>query len=120
MPQENNSFKKKFPFEKRLSESSRILEKYDDRIPVIVTNSKHSTLPDIDKNKFLVPGDLTITQFLYVIRKRINLNPAEALYICVNESSLPPSSSSMSTLYVNYKDKDGFLYLTYCNENVFG
>ena len=120
MSKETNSFKKNFPFEKRLSESSRILEKYENRIPVIVTNSKKSTLPDIDKNKILVPDDLTIAQFLYVIRKRISLSQAEALYLCINDETLPPTSVTMSSLYADHKDSDGFLYLTYCNENVFG
>ena len=32
-----------------------------------------SDVPEIDQNKFLVPADLSVGQFVYVIRKRISL-----------------------------------------------
>ena len=38
----------------------------------------------LDKNKFLAPEDLTVAQFISVIRKRINLNESEAIYIFVD------------------------------------
>jgi GABA(A) receptor-associated protein len=113
-------FKKEFTFDKRLSESSRILEKYDTRVPVIVTPYKTNTLPVIDKNKYLTPHDLTVGQFLYVIRKRIKLEPSQSLFIYVNDSIIPPTSSTMLSLYGKHKDEDGFLYLSYCGENTFG
>ena len=60
--------------ENRIEESRKIREKYPERIPVIVEKSKScQELPDIDKHKFLVPKDLTMGQFIYVIRKRIKL-----------------------------------------------
>lgn len=44
--------------------------KHPDRIPVIVEKRpRDATLPLIDKKKFLVPADLTVGQFVYVIRK---------------------------------------------------
>lgn len=44
-------------FDKRLSESRRILSKYPDRVPVIVDRNSRAknTLPEIEKKKFLVP-----------------------------------------------------------------
>jgi GABA(A) receptor-associated protein len=39
--------------------------------------------PEIDKKKYLVPTDLTVGQFVYVIRKRIDLNAEKALYVFV-------------------------------------
>lgn len=113
------NFKKKYSLEKRKQESKKILTKYPEKIPVIVEKSKKCSLNDIDKNKYLVPEDLTMGQFLYVIRKRITLSPEESLYCFVNET-LPATSSSMSHIYNDHKDEDGFLYITYCSENVFG
>ncbi|KAE8956555.1 hypothetical protein PR001_g31694, partial [Phytophthora rubi] len=49
-----------------------------------------SDIPDIDKKKFLVPADLTVGQFVYVIRKRIKLSPEKAIFIFVN-NVLPPT-----------------------------
>ena len=51
----------------------RMLERYPDRIPVIVERGGTSLLPLIDKNKFLVPTDLTAYHFNYIIRKRMSL-----------------------------------------------
>lgn len=44
-------------FEKRCSESRRILSKYPDRVPVIVERNPKAknSLPEIEKKKFLVP-----------------------------------------------------------------
>ena len=49
-----NNFKSKHPFEKRLEESTRITEKYPDRIPVICERITID-IPEIDRKKFLCP-----------------------------------------------------------------
>ena len=115
----DNSFKAKYPFEKRKAEAERVLAKYPDRIPIIVEQSSGSKLSQIDKCKFLVPNDLTVGQFVYVIRKRIKLSPEKAIFLMVG-SKLPPTSSLLSQVYKEDKDKDSFLYMTYSGENVFG
>lgn len=56
-------------------------------------------------------------QFVYVIRKRIKLEPEKAIFIYVDEV-LPPTAALMSSIYEEYKDEDGFLYVTYSGENV--
>ena len=85
--------------EKRRAEAARIRSKYPDRIPVclrqfgfpirgplvmsdgtpalqvIVERAPKSDIAEIDKKKYLVPMDLTVGQFVYVIRKRIKLSP---------------------------------------------
>ena len=113
------NFLNKYPLEKRKDEATRILKSYPNRIPVIVERSAKSTIDNIDKKKYLVPNDLTIGQFLFVIRKRIKLTPEKAIYIFVN-NTLPPSSELMSNIYHSHKNEDGFLYFTYSGENTFG
>lgn len=105
--------------EQRKYESSRIRQKYPDRIPVIVEKSPKSDVPDLDKKKYLVPSDLTVGQFVYVIRKRVKLSAEKAIFIFVN-NALPPTASLMSTIYEENKDEDGFLYVQYSGENTFG
>lgn len=100
-------------------ESERIRQKYPDRIPVICEKAEKSDIGNIDKKKYLVPADLTVGQFIYVIRKRIKLTPEKALFTFVNDV-LPPTASLMSAIYEQYKDEDGFLYITYSGENTFG
>jgi hypothetical protein len=58
-----------------------------------------------------VPADLTVGQFVYVIRKRIKLSPEKAIFIFVDEV-LPPTAALMSSIYDQHKDEDGFLYIT--------
>lgn len=113
------NFKQKNSLEDRQKESKRILEKYPDRIPVIVMKAQHTDLPDIDKTKYLVPSDLTVGQFVYVVRKRIKLTPEVAIFIFIN-NFLPPTASLMSQMYKEHKDEDGFLYCVYSGENTFG
>ncbi|KZV56399.1 autophagy-related protein 8C [Dorcoceras hygrometricum] len=114
-----SSFKLEHPLERRQAEASRIREKYPDRIPVIVEKAERSDIPDIDKKKYLVPADLTVGQFVYVVRKRIKLSAEKAIFIFV-KNILPPTAAMMSAIYEENKDEDGFLYMTYSGENTFG
>lgn len=114
-----SSFKKEHPFDKRKKEADRIIKKYPERIPVICEKAQQSDISDIDKKKYLVPSDLTVGQFVYVIRKRIKLEPEKAIFIFVN-NTLPSTAALMSQIYKDHKDEDGFLYVTYSGENTFG
>ncbi|KAF9112979.1 ubiquitin-like protein atg8 [Mortierella sp. AM989] len=114
-----SAFQQEHTFEKRQAEAARIRQKYPDRIPVICEKVDKSDIATIDKKKYLVPADLTVGQFVYVIRKRIKLSPEKAIFIFVNEV-LPPTAALMSSIYEEHQDKDGFLYITYSGENTFG
>ena len=92
MPSDSFAYKQDHPFDKRSAEAARIREKYPDRIPVICEKSDRSDIPDIDKKKYLVPADLTVGQFIYVIRKRIKLPPERAIFIFVN-NVIPPTGA---------------------------
>jgi len=114
-----SQFKKNHGFEERKLEAERILEKYPERIPIIVERSIRTDVPEIDKKKYLVPKDITVGQFVYIIRKRIKLAPEKAIFLFLNDS-IPPTASLLSELYGDNKDEDKFLYLTYAGENTFG
>jgi GABA(A) receptor-associated protein len=111
-------FKAKHTFESRQQESARIRQKYPDRIPVIVLVAPLSGFT-IDKSKYLVPYDLSMGQFIYVIRKRIKLRADESMFIFVDQT-LVPTSTLMNQLYSQHKADDGFLYLAVHKENSFG
>lgn len=128
-----SKFKDEHPFEKRKAEAERIRQKYSDRIPVstlpistipqspplsitdtyryqqvICEKVEKSDIATIDKKKYLVPADLTVGQFVYVIRKRIKLSPEKAIFIFVDEV-LPPTAALMSSIYEEHKDEDGYV-----------
>lgn len=112
-------FKEENTFEQRKAESAKIRAKYPDRIPVVVEKAQNSHVPDIDKRKFLVPSDISVAQFMWIIRKRIQLPSEKALFLFVGKI-LPQSSASMGQIYEEQKDEDGFLYIAYSGENTFG
>lgn len=104
----------------RIKEAHEIMKRYPNKIPVIVEKSKQAVdIPDIDRTKFLCPDDLSVGQFIYVIRKRMTIPPEKALFVFVN-NTLPMASQIMRDLYNTHKDVDGFLYMIYAGENTFG
>lgn len=60
--------------------------------------SPRANVPNLDRNKYLVPIDLTVGQFYYLIRKRIELKPEQALFFFV-DNTIPPTSATMGALY---------------------
>lgn len=114
-------FKSENSFDYRVATSSKIRARYPDRIPVIVERAKKAgDAPEIEKTKFLVPHDITVGKFMHDLRKHMTtLAPQKTIYLFVN-NSLPPTASLMSAIYADYHDKDGFLYITYAGEEIFG
>ena len=78
-------FKDKHSFVKRQEEAQRIRNKYPHRIPVIC-ECIGGEVPNIDRKKYLVPADLSMAQFLYVIRKRIKISPEKSIFLFVNDN----------------------------------
>jgi GABA(A) receptor-associated protein len=114
------SFKELYSFEKRKTYAEQIKAKYPSRIPIICEKNRFSkNSPDIDKKKYLVPYNLNLGQFIYQIRKRLNLNPEVALFFFTG-GFISSHSQFISNLYSQYKDEDGFLYIYYAVENTFG
>ena len=114
-------FRDKFTFKKRHDEAYRIMAKYPDRIPIICEKDKRSLdIPDIDRKKYLVPIDLSIANFMYVIRKRIKISPDKSIYLFIDNHVMPATSQLISQLYTEHKDEDGFLYIKYAGESTFG
>merc|ERR1712112_198826 len=112
-------YKEEHPFEKRRTEGEKIRRKYPDRVPVIVEKAPKARIGDLDKKKYLVPSDLTVGQFYFLIRKRISLRPEDALFFFVN-NVIPPTSATMGSLYQEHHEEDFFLYIAYSDESVYG
>lgn len=84
--------------EQRKRESRQILLKYPDRVPVVVQRAPNSTLVDLDKHKFLVPYEVTVAQFMWILRQRLTLSHNKAIYIFINKT-LPQSRYGITCLY---------------------
>lgn len=113
------NFKSRLSFNDRKEEASRILLKYPNKIPIICEKHYRSTLPNNNKQKYLVDAELTLGHFIYVIRKRIKIPPEQGIYLFINGYILS-SNETLYSIYHKYLDHDGFLYMYYTNENTFG
>uniref|UniRef100_A0A3Q3EDW9 Microtubule-associated protein 1 light chain 3 gamma, like n=1 Tax=Labrus bergylta TaxID=56723 RepID=A0A3Q3EDW9_9LABR len=115
----------KYPFslylETRKDEVCSIRSKFPNKLPVIVERYiREKALPLLDKTKFLVPFELTLGQFLCLLRNKIALDSTQALFLLVAEKSMSCMSSSMGEVYSHHSDTDGFLYITYASQDMFG
>ncbi|XP_030621364.1 microtubule-associated proteins 1A/1B light chain 3C [Chanos chanos] len=127
MPPYEKSMEMMMPFKQRKCYATRkdevcsIRSKFPNKLPVIVERYiREKQLPLLDKTKFLVPFELTMGQFLSLLRSKINLEATQALYLLISERSMSCMSASMGEVYSQYKDPDGFLYMTYASQDMFG
>lgn len=113
-------FRDKFTLDKRLEESARVIGKHPDRLPIIIESNDQELLDRINRTKYLIPNTMTVGGFITVLRRRIDLEPSEAIFVLVDGSILPPTAATMSELYNQYQDRDHFLYLLVTKESTFG
>ena len=96
------------------------MAKYPDRVPVIINQKKGSKLTEVDKKKYLMHRDIKVSEFMFILRKKLKLESSQGIFIFV-DNKLPIHSSSFGELYDMYKDPiTEFLYVTYSGESVFG
>jgi GABA(A) receptor-associated protein len=114
-------FKKRVDFAKRQADARRLKTKYAGRYPVIVERaSSDKMLPDLDKERFLVPGNIVVADLQHIIRKRIKLNESQALFMFFKGNTLEPATALVSQVYQKHKDEDEMLYVMYTGESTFG
>ncbi|RWS25598.1 microtubule-associated proteins 1A/1B light chain 3C-like protein [Leptotrombidium deliense] len=117
----NRPFKLRKSLATRKEEVAGIRVKFPTKIPVIVERfHKERNLPVLDKTKFLVPQELTMSQFVTIIRNRMQIHANQAFYLIVNNKSMASMSKTLAEVYRENKDEDGFLYVTYASQEMFG
>lgn len=119
--------KSKFTDEEKIiirKEVEIVRHKYAGHIPIVVTtNAKDLKL---SKSKYLVGSDLSVGQFQFIIRKKLEnkINSTEALFLLVkhkNNGILLKTGDLMSQVYESYADSDTkMLFIEICKENTFG
>jgi len=99
--------------------------RHPDRVPVIVCDVKNVS------NKFIVPINMNVAEFLVILRKKVDLTPQESIYIFIKKNIkntntntqqviIPATSLTIGTIYSEHKDENGILNLIYDKEAVFG
>jgi len=116
---DSHDFEKKYSLQQRKKEVKTLSSKYPERVPVLIYPSDKNQ-PSIEKTKYLVPKDLTMSQFHYIIKKYISVKPEQAIFLFTKNNSLVNSSKSIAEIYKEHKSEDEFLYFIYSIENTFG
>ena len=56
-----------------------------------------------------------------IIRKKLNIKKEQSLFLLVNNGKeIIKSNDDLESVYLKYQDPDGFLYVFYTEEKVFG
>lgn len=109
--------KQNMNIETRKATASRIRNTYPDRIPIIITEIGSI----LNRKKFLVPKEYTLTKFMFELRNHIkSLQPDKTIYLLLENKLLPRMTDSIEDIYNKHKNEDGFLYLICCEESTFG
>ena len=116
----HEEYRKKNSLEKRINETKYIKEKYPNHVPILLSCSNDIF---IEKHKYIIPSSLSITEFLFIIRKRMHpkLENGEALFCFIGENDIIPRySASIGEYYLKEKYIDNYLLLRIQKENTFG
>ena len=106
-------FKIIYPYNERKKESTKILRKYPNMVPIIIEKSDRSEIEDIDKHNYIFKKSAIFGYVMKVIRKKLKLDSSTSLYFYINNKTVPKVHDKLGDLYKKYRDKDLFLYITY-------
>ena len=107
-------------FDQRKLISQNILEKYPDKVPIILEKDPTNKIQEFKKTKFLSERKYTVSEFTQKIRSEMKLPEEEALFLSVKGKYSISGQKIMENIYNTYKDEDGFLYIMYTSELIYG
>jgi len=110
--------------EKRIEDANKFFKNYPNKIPTIIYPGNAQT-PDVSKHKFILPPEMTIGEFMVVLRRFLTILPDQALFLFVyndttDNTVIPTASSTINDVYAQHKNKDMFLKISYTLESTFG
>ena len=111
-------YKEKYTFDERCERAKTMLQKYSNKIPIILIPEKDVKLRS---TQFLVERDMTFAQFICLVRKNYaeELKSSEAIFCIVNKT-LPPNSCMLYEIYNEHREDDNTLYIHIKKESTFG
>tara|TARA_B100000900_G_scaffold384321_1_gene373046 strand:- start:188 stop:598 length:411 start_codon:yes stop_codon:yes gene_type:complete len=104
----------------RLKYANDMLEKHPNRVPIIVKfydNIKYH----LNNPYFMCKKNITISEFLLIIRKRLKINKNVAIFLFLDNNILPSISNRIEEIYNKHHDPDTNDLVVYITlENCFG
>ena len=113
-------YKQVYTLEERKKEYQKVIEEHPGKIGIICEKAPKSNIEEIKKTKYLISQEITLGQFSQIIRKKIKMEKEGAIFLLANGKISLTGDESMLDIYNKYKDEDGFLYIAYASEEVWG
>ena len=115
------NYKKDFPdVIKRKELCKQLLNKEPNKVPVVLEKDPRCKIKQI-KTKHLIMKKCTVNSFLLMIKNKLNMQDKQALFLSAKGKYNIMGEQTMGEIYNKYKDKeDGFLYIIYSIELVYG
>lgn len=116
-------FRAKYTHDQRLKEAAKIMKEHPDKVPVVIEKGSQNNLPELKLKKFLVRKDLTVGQLILKLRTKlsedlgIDLDSNEALFLFIDNESIPATTQTIDELYQKYASSDSFLYFSYLRKS---
>ncbi|CAL4165420.1 unnamed protein product, partial [Meganyctiphanes norvegica] len=61
-----------------------------------------------------------LEEWIILVRRRLQLHPTQAFFLLINQRSLASVSATLAQVYETHHHDDGFLYMVYASQEVFG
>ena len=124
-------FKKEIPavgdfyVDDRRREAQQLLKSNPRMVPTILEATTPALQAQLTQNKycsprFLIPTMYTFHEFTQVLRRRLLLDPSDAVVLMVGGNVIPEMEQTMGKVYEKHKSEDLFLYVSYTREVVYG
>ena len=98
---------------------NNVMNKRTGYVPTILVRGSLET-PLLHNEKYMIPQELNGAQLNYIIMRRMRMKPSQSLFL-VCDRRMIIASDVIFYLYNRFKNNnDGYLYITYTVENVFG
>ena len=111
---EIKEYKETYSKNERKLKARTVMSKYQGKLPLILLPDKRCDL-NLPSAQYLVAGGMTVGNFIYALRRSLNLPQSKGLYLFLSDI-LPMLNSKMSELYQRFADEDGFLYFVFSDQ----
>lgn len=113
---EENSFEERIKILKDLRKEKGNAEK----LPIICEKDPQCKIEKEIKTRYMLPKDLYFSEFIYIIRKKLNLDSSVAIFLIIDNKYSVIGNDNIELVYEKYKEEDGILYLLYSDQEIFG
>ncbi|KAL7721614.1 Autophagy-related protein [Entamoeba marina] len=120
-------FKQRVSFEERKAFAIQLRQKKPHYVPLVVENDGTSNAIDLKKDRFFIPEDSKVSDFVKVlVDKYIECDgetPISTVSVKIQTPSKavqPSNEDTIGSLYAMYQEEDGYLYFIVYRESVFG